>query len=201
MRCYSQEAHCLHHHRKGKRLRTNNDFEQNSKLHFTSVWYNISKGDSMRKSKLIIVQNESKITIKKKPDVSNCVIFAGVFLAGILFPIIFEEMRDIPLFWVFYAICMLTNIATFASVFFGKVVVDSKKREINIYNLCRETHRFDELKELKSFFQEGDSDGGMDTHKVLFIFTNGHKSEIQTTSKEQTQELIDVLNGVIFPQK
>ena len=155
----------------------------------------------MRKSKLIIVQNESKITIKKKPDVSNCVIFAGVFLAGILFPIIFEEMRDIPLFWVFYAICMLTNIATFASVFFGKVVVDSKKREINIYNLCRETHRFDELKELKSFFQEGDSDGGMDTHKVLFIFTNGHKSEIQTASKEQTQELIDVLNGVIFPQK
>ncbi|MBQ8344027.1 MAG: hypothetical protein IJY41_02440 [Clostridia bacterium] len=151
----------------------------------------------MRKSKLIIVQNENKITIKKKPDVSNCVIFTGIFLAGILLPIIFEEMRDIPLFWGLYAICMLTNIATFTSTFFGKVVVDSEKREINIYNLCRETYRFDELKELKSFFQEGDSDGGMDTHKVLFIFTNGHKSEIQTTSKEQTQELIDVLNGVI----
>ena len=41
----------------------------------------------------------------------------------------------------------------------------------------------------------------MDTHKVLFIFTNGHKSEIRTTSKEQTQEIIDVVNGVIFPQK
>ena len=155
----------------------------------------------MKKSKLSIIQNENKITIKKKPDVSNFVIFAGVFLAGILLPIIFEEMRDIPLFWVFYAICMLTNIAAFKSTFFGKVVVDSEKREINIYNLCRETYRFDELKELKSFFQEGDSDGGMDTHKVLFIFTNGRKSEIQTTSKEQTQELIDVLNGVIFPQK
>ena len=155
----------------------------------------------MKKSKLNIIQNENKITIKKKPDVSNCVIFAGVFLAGILLPIIFEEIRDIPLFWGVYAICMLTNIATFTSTFFGKVVVDSEKREINIYNLCRETHSFDELKELKNFFQEGDSDGGMDTHKVLFIFTNGHKSEIQTTSKEQTQELIDVLNGVIFPQK
>ena len=154
----------------------------------------------MKKSKLNIIQNENKITIKKKPDVSICVIFAGVFLAGILLPIIFEEMRDIPLFWGVYAICMLTNIATFISTFFGKVVVDSEKREINIYNLCRETYRFDELKELKSFFQEGDSDGGMDIHKVFFIFTNGHKSEIQTTSKEQTQELIDVLNGVIFPQ-
>ncbi|MBR7160593.1 MAG: hypothetical protein IKD20_06115 [Clostridia bacterium] len=155
----------------------------------------------MRKSKLIIVQNENKITIKKKPDVSNCVIFTGIFLAGILLPILFEEIRDIPLFWGGYAICMLTNIAIFTSTFFGKVVVDLEKREISIYNLCRETYRFDELKELKSFFKEGDSDGGMDTHKVLFIFTNGHKSEIQTTGKEQTQELIDVLNVVIFPQK
>ena len=152
----------------------------------------------MRKSKLNIIRNENKITIKKKPDVSNCVIFAGVFLAGVLLPIIFEEIRDIPLFWGVYAICMLTNIATFTSVFFGKVVVDSDKREINIYNLCRETYRFDELKELKSFFQEGDSDGGMDTHKVLFVFTNGYKSEIQTTSREQTQELIEVINEIIY---
>lgn len=152
----------------------------------------------MRKSNLNIIRNDNKITIKKKPEVAHCVIFAMVFLAGILLPIIFEEIRDIPLFWGVYAICMLTNIATFTSTFFGKVVVDSEKREINIYNLCRETYRFDELKELKSFFEEGDSDGGIDTHKVLFIFTNGHKSELRTTSKEQTKELIDVLNGVIF---
>ena len=152
----------------------------------------------MRKSRLNIIRNEDKITIKKKPDVSNCVIFSVVFLAGILLPVMFEELRDIPLFWVVYAFCMLTNIATFTSTFFGKVVVDSKKREINIYNLCRETYRFDELKELKSFFKGGDSDGGMDTHKVLFVFTNGHKSKIQTTSKEQTQELIEVLNEIIY---
>ena len=154
----------------------------------------------MRKSRLNIIRNEGKITIKKKPDVSNCVIFSVVFLAGILLPVMFEELRDIPLFWVVYAFCMLTNIVTFTSVFFGKVVVDSKKREISIYNLWRKAYRFDELKELNSFFREGDSDGGMDTYKVLFIFTNGHKSELQTTSKEQTQELIDMLNGVIFPQ-
>ena len=167
-------------------------------MRFLAVRYNISKGISMRKSNLNIIRNDNKITIKKKPEVAHCVIFAMVFLAGILLPIIWEELRDIPLFWVVYAFCMLTNISKFILVFFGKIVVDSDKREINIYNLCREIYRFDELKELKSFFEEGDSDGGMDTHKVLFVFTNGYKSEIQTTSKEQTQELIDVLNGVIF---
>ena len=154
----------------------------------------------MKKSKLNIIQNENEITIKKRVDASNCLIFSMIFLAVILLPILFEKLRVIPLFWVFYTLCMLTNITTFTSVFFGKVVVNSDKREIRIYNLCREVYHFDELKELKSFFQEGDSEGGMDTHKVLFIFTNGHKSEIRTTSKEQTQELIDALNGVIFPQ-
>ncbi len=152
----------------------------------------------MRKSNLNIVRNENIMTIKKKPDIFNCVVFTMVFLAGILLPIIFGKLRDIPLFWVVYTFCMLTNIATFTSTFFGKVVVDSDKREINIYNLCKETYSFDELKELKSFFEAGDSDGGMDTHKVLFIFTNGHKSELQTTSKEQTQELIEILKSIIY---
>ena len=53
----------------------------------------------MKKSKLNIIQNENKITIKKKLDVSNCVIFSVVFLAGILLPIIFGKLRDVPLFW------------------------------------------------------------------------------------------------------
>lgn len=151
----------------------------------------------MKRSNLKIIRNGNKITIKKKPDVAHSVIFAAIFLAGILFPIIFKELKKIELFFVVYGLCMLMNIATFASVFFGKVVLDSDKREINIYNLCRETYSFDDIKELKSFFEKGDSDGGMDTHKVLFIFTNG-RSELQTTSKDQTQELIEILNSIIY---
>ena len=37
-----QITHRLHHHRKGKRLRTDVTFEQNSKVHFTAVMVNIS---------------------------------------------------------------------------------------------------------------------------------------------------------------
>lgn len=152
----------------------------------------------MKKSKLNIVRSENKITIKKRVDVSNCVLFTGIFLSGVLLPIIFEKLRDIEFFWVIYAICMLMNIAHFTSIFFGKIVVDSDKREISIYNLCRETHRFDDVKELKSFFEQGDSEGGMDIHKVLLILTNGHKAELRTTSKEQTQELIETLKSIIY---
>ena len=54
---------------------------------------NISRGKSMRKSNLNIVRNENIITIKKKPDIVLCIIFAMIFLAGILLPIIFDEVN------------------------------------------------------------------------------------------------------------
>lgn len=155
----------------------------------------------MRKSKLYVVRSDNTITIKKKPDASHCVIFALTFLAEILLPVIFEKFRDVPLFWVVYAFCMVTNIVNFISVFFGKVVVDADKRAIYVCNLRRETFRFDELKELQNFFEAGDAEGGMDTHKVVFVFKSGHKSELQTTSKEQTQELIKVLSEIIWSRE
>ena len=43
MRFDTAQTHRLHHHRKRKPIRTTVIFEQNSKLLFTSVWYNISK--------------------------------------------------------------------------------------------------------------------------------------------------------------
>ena len=151
----------------------------------------------MKKSRLNIVQNENTTIIKKKPNIWDCIIFAMIFIAGILLPILYDGLRSLELFWVAYVLCMLMNIATFASLFFGKIVLDSDKRELYIYNLCRETYRFDEVKEIKSFFEEGDADGGMDTHKVLFVFTNGHKSELRTSCQEQTEELVKLLNSII----
>lgn len=153
----------------------------------------------MTKSKLNVSQNGNVTTIKKKPDASSCIIFALVILAGILLPVLYGELRDSSLFWIVLTACMLTNAAWFLSVFFGKIIVDADKRELNICNLCRETYGFDEVKTIKSCFQEG-VDGGMDTHKILFTFKNGQKNELQTTSKEQTEELIELLTSMIFPQ-
>lgn len=155
----------------------------------------------MEKSKLIIIRNDRIITIKKKPDIAQCFIFAMALLAGILLPIVFEWIRAFAAFWVIFAICILTGIVEFVSVFFGKIVLDTDKREIKICNFYRKTYRFDDVKELKSFFKEGDVEGRLDTHKVLIIFTDGHQSGLRTTSKEQTQELIETLNSIISSQE
>lgn len=153
----------------------------------------------MAKAAITIVQDKGKITISKKVDVVHCIIFATVFVAGILLPIFFNGFRNVAAFWVVYAICMLTNISLFLSVFFGKITVDSGNREMCIYNLCKETYRFDEIQEIKPYFDPGDSEGGMDTHKVIFVFKSGHKSELRTASSQQTAEIIDLLKPIIFP--
>lgn len=150
----------------------------------------------MKKSRLNIIQSENKTVIKKKPDALYCVIFALIFLAVLSMPFIFESARDLPLFWVFFTFCLWGNLASFLSVFFGKIVVDTDKKEISIYNLCRETRRFDEIKELKIIVEDDDPEGP-DTYKVCFLFKNGHKNELETADREQAEEIVELLNAII----
>lgn len=154
----------------------------------------------MKKSRLTIREDQNKIIIRKKADIGNCATFALIFVCGILLPILFESVREINYFWGVWAVCMLSSAARFLSVFFGKIVVDSEKKEISIYNFSRETYAFDDIRELKVFSDESDPEGP-DRYKLLFLFTNGRKSEIETASKEQTKELAELLNGMVLSKK
>ena len=152
----------------------------------------------MKKRELRIIRNDDLIVIKKKLDGYSCVIFAMVAASGIALPIVFESITKIWWFWVIYALCMGYNLCMFLFQFLGKIVVDLSKREISICNIYPERHPFNDVKEIKSFFEAGDSDGGMDKNKVVFVFYNGQRSEIHTTSKAQSEELIEILRSVLF---
>lgn len=152
----------------------------------------------MKKSSLVVIESGNKIIAKKKVNIPVCLIGLIPLISGILLPIFFKELRSIPIFWIFLVLLTLGNIAHFVSLLFGKIVVDSSEKKIDIYNLCKESFRFDEVSELKSFFEPGDSEGGEDQNKLLFLFKNGLKREFFTTSKKQTDELLELLNSVIF---
>lgn len=153
----------------------------------------------MKKSKLQVIRDGNKITVKKKVDISLCLIFATVFISTVLIFIHFNNAIAFPGFWVLVGLCTLANISAFLSLFFGKVVIDCENNEISIYNLAKDTHRFDEVKEIRSFFKDG-GDGGMDTHKIVFLYKSGRKSDLHTTSKAQTEELVELLSSIIFAE-
>jgi len=151
----------------------------------------------MSKSRWSVIRRENIITIKKKADAGACFIVTLIMLSGIILPILLDLSENAELFWVAYGVCMLMNIAWFLSIFLGKIVIDTEKRELSIYNLCRETYRFEEITEVKSFYDPGDGDGGPDRSKVVFLFANGRRSELETASREQAEELITLLRGVM----
>ena len=72
---------------------TNDDFEQNSKLQFTSVWYNISKGEKMKK-------DNNKYTWKDElwSGIGQLILaFAAIGIGlGIAFLLPHETIKDIP---------------------------------------------------------------------------------------------------------
>ena len=152
----------------------------------------------MKKSKLRIITEEGRITIKKKVDLGTCIIFAVVFLCGVLLPLLFEGVREVPIFWVVYTLCMLGNVFSFSRLLLGKIVIDSAQKELSIHHFRKATYRFDAITDIKSYFKVGDPDGGMDEHKIVFTFSNGRKSELRTTSTAQTEELVELVSSIVF---
>ena len=153
----------------------------------------------MKNSKLKITEKDNIITVKKRADIPHCIIFASILIAGIFLPIYFEKLRGIAAFWIVFVLCMIVNTASFVSLFFGKIIIDSEKKEISIYNLCKETHRFDEVDEIQSFSDPRSE--GFDSYKIIFIYKNGYRNELNTTSRKQTEELTELLDPIIFERK
>ena len=151
----------------------------------------------MTKGRLRIIRKENRCIIRKRVEIVSCIVFAIMAVFGLCFPAVFDELKNITAFCIFYAIWLLICFSILISVHLGKIVIDSDKREISIHNFCRETYRFDQVRELKAFFKDGGPEG-RDEHKVLLIFHGGHQADFETAGREQTAALIALLRPIIF---
>ena len=152
----------------------------------------------MKKSELKITKEENRVTIKKKVDILYCAVYVLVYIVVLALIVLFVEKEKYAFFAALIVFGILVNGSYLLLLFAGKIVVDLDKREIHIYNMNRESYGFDEIKELQSFFREGDSDGGEDVNKLYFVFNNGHRVEFRTAGKNQTKELKAVLMKYLF---
>ena len=89
MRSYSQKTHRLHYHRKGKRVGTNNDFEQNSNSHLQLFSITYRKERTVKHNKKILSSRSSLV---------SCTFAVLVFLGLSLIPlglVIFGKPQEI----------------------------------------------------------------------------------------------------------
>ena len=148
------------------------------------------------KSKLKIESQGDALVIKKRASIFDIIMFCLIMGAGAYLPFIMRGAWSEWWFWVFYAFIVFANIAQAVSLFFGKVILDKSKREITVGLLGRKAYSFDEISFIDYKFEEGDPEG-RDRYKVIIRFKNGYKKSLETNSREQTMELVELINSEV----
>ena len=155
----------------------------------------------MKKSTLKIVEQDGRITVKKKPNLSSVVITIFVWLATIILPILVLEKIDITqdkffyLFLTVYALCVFTNLTYTIKAFFGKVVIDKYGKALLIYNPIKRARYFNEITNIKLYHKEDNE--AIDRHGVIIQLDTGKRIIMQTSSKKQAEELETLLKSYI----
>ena len=151
----------------------------------------------MKKSQIKILHTDNKIVIKKNLTVVDLVAHTVTIAISIAIPFISTDWWDEPWFWICYVIgAFFFNFSLLASTTLGKIVLCPNTKEICIYNLCKEKYTFDEITDIKIIYDSSDPEGGnLDDCKLVILLEDGHKAELYTSSKVQSEEIKEYIEN------
>ena len=141
-----------------------------------------------------ILESDGLLIIKKKPNVVAWILPLICCFFGVL---IFKDDWNKPLFWVLYIV--LTAWLTFMCVAFDcfcKIVIDRNSKKFYIYNFCKETYDFDDVKQVKGYLDPVEE--GLESCKLEIFLKNGYVACLYTNDKHQNEELSELLNSILF---
>ena len=148
------------------------------------------------KSHLTIKTQGDVLVIKKRANIFDIILFCLILSAAVAFPFMVKGAWGEIWFWGVYSFILFANVARAVSLFFGKVILDKSKREITVGLLGRKAYSFDEISFIDYKFEEGDPEG-RDRYKVIIRFKSGYKKSFETNSREQTMELVELMQSEI----
>ena len=152
----------------------------------------------MKKSTLTVIRKNNKLIIKKNIDAMTCIIYVIMLICIMAFLLTLEIAGDIQFFWLGCFFFIGSSFIVFFRDFWGKLVIDTEARMLFVYDWCKESYSLDEIKEVKSFFKESDSDGGSDTNKLVIVMKDHQIAELHTTSQKQSKELVTLLQPILL---
>ena len=159
-----------------------------------------TKEEKTVKSTLKIESLGDVLVIKKRASIFDIIMFGLIIGATVALPYIMKGALGEWWFWAVYALVVFSNVAQAISLFFGKVILDKGKREITLGLLRSKAYSFDEISFIDYKFEEGDPEG-RDRYKVIIHFKNGYKKHFETNSREQTMEMVELIQSEISKGK
>jgi len=151
----------------------------------------------MKKNEIKVTKIEGKIIIKARHI--DILLFIPVFVILLYFA--FNTHLLIPegsyriLILTLIVLLLLFLVVLYIRILFRRIIIDKYKSEILIYDhQGLKMARFDEIKSLESICK---NELGNQVNMLTVHFTNGKKYEIETATKEQSDELTEIINSFI----
>lgn len=157
---------------------------------------NKAKNKVINKKNLSIINQGDTVIIRNRSTIAAgvlSVIILGVCAAGIF---TLRDAWNLPLFWLMFAVFVAGTLFSLAKSIFGKVVLDSPKTTMTVYNPLPVSYKFEDVNYVdQKTLKNGD---GPLVHVVTVYIGIGKRSvELVSYSKEQADELAILLRGML----
>lgn len=137
---------------------------------------------------LVIIRNRSTIAAALIGVIMLALIAAGVFTL--------RAAWDLPLFWLLFGVLTLGVIYSLAKVMLDKVVLDSPKTTITVYNPLPTKYQFEDVNYVDLRTAKG-TEGALMHVVTVYIGVGKRTVELVSYSSEQANELAVLLRGML----
>lgn len=145
---------------------------------------------------LSIANHGDTVVIKNRSTLAAIISEAIILVLCIAGAVAMRDAWGLPLFWVVFLTLVAGILYSFASMIFGKIVLDSPNLQMTVYNPFKKQYKFEDINyvDIKSSKEKG----GVIIHRVIVYIGEGKKSvEMTTLSQKQADELVSLLRGML----
>jgi hypothetical protein len=154
------------------------------------------KTKNTNKKNLTVTNHGDVVVIRNRSTVAASVLGAIVLGVAAFGVFSLKEAWDFPLFWLIFGLLVAAAIHSFANMIFAKVVLDSPKKTITVYNPSPSTYKFEDINYVD--MKKVKSADGTALHVVTAYIGDGRRSvEISSYSEKQAQEISALMRGML----
>lgn len=156
--------------------------------------------NAMEARTLKITESDGNIVIKKKSSTYHIIFFVLLLLILVIILANFSNkisnnLTKTYVFVLAFIIILVPQLANFMHIFVGKIILDINNKEIHIHNVLKNQKSFYEISDIQVYFRKRYKK--MDVSRVVFLLKDGSKLSMRTGSKEQAEELEELLKSYI----
>jgi hypothetical protein len=161
-----------------------------------NVKNNKNKNKVPERKNLAVVNQGDLVIIRNRTMIAGALV--GVIMLGLCVAGVFtlRSAWDLTMFWLLFGALIAGALYSLAKAIFCKVVLNSPKMTITVYNPVPKTYKFEDVNYVDLTTEKG-TEGGIAYVVTIYIGVGKRTVKLVSYSKEQAQELAILLRGML----